>query len=129
MPGGSGLLDQLCERFPEVVQVAREVAGACPGRCEASCIDCLQSFRNAYYHRYLDREAARERIDESGRRLSLVHEMPRQQPDTPPAGDDAVPVNDAETRLRHLLLAARFGEGVRASRFGSITPWGPRRRT
>ena len=54
MPGGSGLLDQLCERFPEVVQVAREVAGACPGRCESSCIDCLQSFRNAYYHRYLD---------------------------------------------------------------------------
>ena len=33
--------------------MAREVAGACPGRCESSCIDCLQSFRNAY-HRYLD---------------------------------------------------------------------------
>ena len=113
MPGGSGLLDQLCERFQEVVQVAREFAGACPGLCESSCIDCLQSFRNAYYHRYLDREAARERIDQWGRQLSLEHEIPRQQPDAPPAGDDAVPVNDAETRLRHLLLAAGFGEGVR----------------
>ena len=113
MPGGSGLLDQLCERFQEVVQVAREVAGACPGLCESSCIDCLQSFRNAYYHRYLDREAARERIDEWGRQLSLEHEIPRQQPDAPPAGDDAVPVNDAENKLRHLLLAAGFGEGVR----------------
>jgi hypothetical protein len=45
MPGGSGLLDQLCERFQEVVQAAREVAGACPGRCASSCIDCLQSRR------------------------------------------------------------------------------------
>ena len=113
MPGGSGLLDQVCERFQEVVQVAREVAGACPGLCESSCIDCLQSFRNAYYHRYLDREAARERIDEWGQQLSFEHEIPRQQPDAPPAGDDAVPVNDAETKLRHLLLAAGFGEGVR----------------
>ena len=31
MPGGSGLLDQLCERFAEVVEAAREVASACPG--------------------------------------------------------------------------------------------------
>ena len=113
MPGGSGLLDQLCERFPEVVQVAREVTGACPGLCESSCIDCLQSFRNAYYHRYLNREAARERIDQWGQQLSFDHEIPRQQPDAPPAGDDAVPVNDAEIKLRHLLLAAGFGEGVR----------------
>ena len=43
----------------------------------------------------------------------MEHEIPRQQPDAPPAEDDAVPVNDAETRLRHLLLAAGFGEGVR----------------
>ena len=70
MPGGSGLLDQLCERFGEVVQVAREVAGACPGLCESSCIDCLQTFRNAYYHRHLDRAAARERLDEWGPQLS-----------------------------------------------------------
>ena len=128
MPGGSGLLDQLCERFQEVVQVAREVAGACPGLCESSCIDCLQSFRNAYYHRYLDREAARERIDEWGQQLSFEHEIPRQQPDASPAEDDAVPVNDAETKLRHLLLAAGFGEGVRDEQIrldhtlGSTTP-------
>ena len=113
MPGGSGLLDQLCERFAEVVEAAREVAGACPGRCESSCIDCLQSFRNAWYHRRLDRAAARERLDGWGRRLSFDHEIPRQQPDAPPPGDSAAPVNDAEVKLRHLLLAAGFGEGVR----------------
>ena len=118
MPGGSGLLDQLCERFGEVVQVAREVAGACPGLCESSCIDCLQTFRNAYYHRHLDRAAARERLDEWGTQLSFDHEVPRQQPDVP-SGEHAAPVNDAEIKLRHLLLAAGFGEGMYvASRFG-----------
>ena len=128
MPGGSGLLDQLCERFGEVAQAAREVADACPGLCESSCIDCLQSFRNAYYHRYLDRAGARERMDDWGQHLSLDHEIPRQQPDAPPSGDQAAPVNDAETKLRHLLLAAGFGEGVRGEQIrldrtlGTTTP-------
>ena len=90
---------------------------------------CLQSFRNAYYHRYLDRGAAGERIDEWGQQLSSAHEIPRQQPDAPPSGDRAVPVNDAETKLRHLLLAAGFGEGCETSRFGSTARWAPRRRT
>ena len=128
MPGGSGLLDQLCERFGEVARVAREITAACPGVCESSCIDCLQSFRNAYYHRYLNRGAARERLDEWGQELSFDHEMPRQQPDAPPAGDHALPVNDAEIKLRHLLLAAGFGEGVRGEQIrldralGTTTP-------
>ena len=127
MAGGSGLLDQLCERFEEVVQVAREVADTCPGLCESSCIDCLQTFRNAYYHGQLNRAAARERIDEWGRRLSFDHEIPRQQPDGPSA-EDAAPVNDAEVKLRHLLLAAGFDKGIRGEQIrldralGTTTP-------
>ncbi len=127
MPGGSGLLDQLCERFEEVVETAREVAGACPGRCESSCVDCLETFRNAYYHRHLDRGTAHERLDEWGRQLAVDHEIPRQQPDAPP-GDQDAPVNDAENKLRHLLLAAGFGEGVRGEQvrlggtLGTTTP-------
>ena len=31
MPGGSGLLERMCERFDEVVAVAREVVEDCPG--------------------------------------------------------------------------------------------------
>ena len=127
MAGGSGLLDQLCERFEEVVQVAREVADTCPGLCESSCIDCLQTFRNAYYHGQLNRAAARERIDEWGRRLSFDHEIPRQQPDGPSA-EHAAPVNDAEVKLRHLLLAAGFDKGIRGEQIqldralGTTTP-------
>ena len=62
MPGGSGLLDQICERFEEIVAVAQEIVENCPAACEKSCIDCLQTFRNGYYHKYLDRKAAQERL-------------------------------------------------------------------
>ena len=66
MPGGSGLTGRLVERFEEVAEVAREIVGDCAGACDASCIDCLQSFRNAYYHRFLNREVARQRLDDWG---------------------------------------------------------------
>src|SRR5262249_48044278 len=55
MPGGSGLLDQICERFEEIVSIATEVVQDCPSACETSCIDCLQTFRNGYYHKHLNR--------------------------------------------------------------------------
>ena len=112
MPGGSGLLDRLCERFAEVVGAARDVVENCAGACESSCIDCLQNFRNAYYHPLLHRRIAGERLDAWGARLAFEHSVPPLQPAERPAAD-AMPVNDAETRLRHLLRAAGFGEGIR----------------
>ena len=127
MPGGSGLLDRLCERFEEVVQIAREVVRDCPSVCELSCIDCLQTFRNAYYHRHLDRAVASQRLDEWGLRLSFDHDIPPLQPAAAPK-DHAVPVNEAERKLRHLLLAAGFGEGERGEQLrldrvlGTTTP-------
>ena len=127
MPGGSGLLDRLCERFEEIVEVAREVVDNCPAVCAASCIDCLQTFRNAYYHPFLDREIARERFDEWGLHLSFDHDIPPLQPAEAP-GEKAMPVNDAEVKLRHLLLAAGFGEGIRGEQIrleralGTTTP-------
>ena len=127
MAGGSGLLDRICERFPEVVRAAREVVDDCPAVCGTSCIDCLQTFRNAYYHRFLERAAARERFDEWGPRLSFDHDIPPLQPAGAPE-PHAAPVNDAEVKLRHLLLSAGFGEGVRGEQvrldrsLGTTTP-------
>ena len=123
MPGGSGLLERMCERFDEVVAVAREVVEDCPACCESSCIDCLQTFRNAYYHNRLFRERARERLDEWGDKLVIEHDIPPLQPDQP-ADPDAVPVNDAETKLRHRLIAAGFGEGVRGEQIQLGNPLG-----
>src|SRR5262249_54898110 len=46
MPGGSGLLDQICARFEEIAAIARGVVENCPAACKLSCVDCLQTFRN-----------------------------------------------------------------------------------
>ena len=127
MPGGSGLLDRLRGRFAAIVAVARDVLQGCPGACASSCIDCMQTFRNSYYHRHLDRRAALDVMNEWGERLSFQHDIPPKQPSTAPVGD-AVPVNQAETKLRHLLLRAGFGEGIRneqiqlESGLGTTTP-------
>ena len=127
MPGGSGLLERLRERFAEVVEVAREVVEGCAGACESSCIDCLQTFRNSYYHSQLDRSVALDALDEWGGRVALQHEIPPRQRASSPSGD-AVPVNLAERKLRHLLLRAGFGEGARneqirlSGALGTTTP-------
>lgn len=127
MPGGSGLTGRLVERFEEVVAIARDVVADCPAACDSSCIDCLQSFRNAYCHRFLHREVARKRLDDWGQHLRFTHDIPPLQPEVPPR-ENAQPVNEAETRLRHLLLAAGFGEGVRGEQIrldralGTTTP-------
>ena len=112
MPGGSGLLDRLRDLFDEIVPAARRLVENCPARCDSSCIDCLQSFRNAYYHRHLNRKTALSCFDEWGTALRHDHDLPPRVPTVTP-GADAVPVNWAETRLRHLLDAAGFPEGVR----------------
>ena len=127
MQGGSGLLDRLCERFEDVVSAARRVVASCPGECKSSCTDCLQTFRNAYYHGYLNRQQALERFDECGSALSFSHAIPRTQTNQP-SGEDEMPVNDAEAKLRHLLLGAGFGDGIRGEQIrlnralGSTTP-------
>ena len=57
----------------------------------------------------------------------IRHEIPPLQPTEEPRGD-GLPVNDAETRLRHLLHAAGFGDGVRGEQIrlnrvlGTTTP-------
>jgi ATP-dependent helicase YprA (DUF1998 family) len=127
MPGGSGLLDQICERFEEIVTVARDVVDKCPSVCDTSCIDCLQTFRNAYYHKLLERRLALDRVAAWGPRLVLTHEIPAKQPSQEPSAGTH-PVNEAERRLRHLLKAAGFEEGVRGEQIrldpaiGTTTP-------
>lgn len=127
MPGGSGLLDQICERFEEVVTVAREVVETCPSECETSCIDCLQTFRNGYYHKHLDRKTALDRLMAWGTRLSVSHDIPAMQPSQAP-DEGTHPVNEPERRLRHLLQAAGFEEGIRGEQLrldraiGTTTP-------
>jgi hypothetical protein len=126
MPGGSGLLDQICDRFEEIVAAATFVVNGCPSACEASCIDCLQTFRNGFYHKHLDRKLAAQKLTAWGGQLSFAHDIPARQPSQSPT-EGAHPVNEAERRLRHLLLAAASKKVRVASRSSSIEPSARRR--
>lgn len=110
MPGGSGLLEQACERWSEVVAAAKDVVVNCPGGCERACIDCLKTFRNAYYHKYLDRGVAVERLNDWGDTLEFKHDIPASLPQERPSGEHQ-PTNQAEDRLRYLLERAGFPSG------------------
>jgi len=110
MPGGSGLLAQACERWSEVVSEAIAVTETCPSGCVQSCADCLQIFRNAYYHRFLDRRKAAELLKEWGGGLTLQHDIPPKMPEAP-AQEGKMPVNKAEDLLKGMLERAGFSGG------------------
>ncbi len=123
MPGGSGLLDQMLERWPEVVAAAQHFVTTCPSACAAACIDCLMHFRNAHYHRYLDRHAVEALLARTGAELSFTHDIPPRLP-TEGGQRTGQPTNHTEARLRGLLVRAGFPEpeAQRAIPIGS--PWG-----
>lgn len=103
MPGGSGLLDQLLERWADVVHAGISVAEDCPSRCAAACVDCLLTFRNSFYHVHLNRNTASDRLRVWSELLSFANDIPPRLPSQPPS---AQTVNDAEERLRNMLERA-----------------------
>jgi hypothetical protein len=108
MPGGSGLLEQLVQRWEEVRQAALELVDGCPGACVRSCIDCLQTFRNRFYHEHLDRHRASELLKAATGGLVFDHEVPEKLPKTSTTAGQ--PQTWIEARFRSLLLAAGLPE-------------------
>lgn len=82
MPGGSGLLEYLAERWEEVRNSALELLTQCPGACESSCVDCLQTYRNRFYHEYLDRHVAAQILEAASGPLVETHVIPEKLPKT-----------------------------------------------
>lgn len=127
MPGGSGLLDQMIARWSDIVARALDIVNTCPGSCEKSCVDCLQTFRNSFYHKFLDRHLVAERLTTWGNQIVGAHQIVAVLPQTT-ANESAQPVNTAERKLRKLLKAAGFPDGIRDeqiklhSSIGSTTP-------
>ncbi|NCC50058.1 MAG: DEAD/DEAH box helicase [Spartobacteria bacterium] len=121
MPGGSGLLEQLLERFSEVVTAMEEIAQACPAQCDTSCIDCFRTYRNAFYHEHLDRNMMIERIHDCGSRLGDPMDIPPRRPVHEPEQNEQ-PVNVAERRLQAMLERAGFppGEWQQQIRFNDL---------
>ena len=104
MPGGSGLLSQIIDRWDEIASTLHDLLDHCPGGCESSCYSCLRTGRNVYWHRFLDRHRALELISAMGTTPQEGHEL---QPleDATVLGP-AITTNNAEDRLREMLTRA-----------------------
>ena len=106
MPGGSGLLEQMLLRWPEVVAAALRLVD-CPSGCDASCIDCLQHFRNSFYHDRLNRHTAGDCLRDWGDAVAFAHEVPAVLPNETHVQK---PTNPPEQQLVAMLNAAGLTE-------------------
>jgi len=104
MPGGSGLLAQLAERWEEVRDAALELLQQCPSACASACLDCLQTYRNRFYHEHLDRHVALQVLEGHAGPLVEVHPIPEHLPRTQSTTGQGQ--TDIENRFKHLLAAA-----------------------
>jgi ATP-dependent helicase YprA (DUF1998 family) len=105
MPGGSGLLDQMVQRWDEVVAAALRVTEACPSKCAVVCVDCLQNYRNSHAHAHLDRHVAADCLNAWGKAIEFAFEIPPRMPSTPNATG---PANAKESDLMGMFQRAGF---------------------
>jgi hypothetical protein len=116
MPGGSGLLEQLAQRWEEVRAAALELVKTCPGACERSCVDCLQTYRNRFYHEHLDRHRAAETLERASGPLRLVHPLPENLPKT--STTTGQPQSVIEHRFKRFLAEAGLPAPLAQQRIG-----------
>ena len=74
------------------------------GCCEPSCIDCLQTYRNRFYHEHLDRHIAAQILEAASGPLVETHPIPEQLPRTQSTTGQAQ--TWIENRLKQFLAAA-----------------------
>lgn len=104
MPGGSGLLGQIVERWDEIASTLHDLLDDCPGGCESSCYSCLRTGRNVFWHRFLDRNRALELVSSLGITAEEGHEL--QQLEDASFLGPAATTNNAEDLLSEYLTRA-----------------------
>jgi len=110
MPGGSGLLEQMLERWQELILTAKSMLAGCAQNCEAACYSCLKTFRNQFHHEHLNRHEALElmgdldHLPEAHRKVEPAFE--EEQP------GEGSPSNSNEARLVRLLQDHQFPSGA-----------------
>lgn len=104
MPGGSGLLEQLTSRWEEVRSAALDLLERCPGACATSCIDCLRTYRNRFYHEHLNRHVALDVLGSASGPLIKTRDLPENLPRT--GSTTGQPQTYIEARFKRLLAAA-----------------------
>jgi ATP-dependent helicase YprA (DUF1998 family) len=105
MVGGSGLLDQLIDRWDEILTATIESLSNCQNACETSCYSCMRTYRNKINHKYLNRKRAIELMHEFKKKPKLDHKIPPLSVEKTPQGDST---NPAEARLRKILQQEGF---------------------
>ena len=109
MPGGSGLLDQMLARWPELIATAKELLAGCVQACETACYSCLKTFRNQFHHEMLNRHKALELIESLNRPPEDYRNIvPMFEEESPETG---TPSNNPEARLLRLLHDHHFPSG------------------
>lgn len=121
MPGGSGLLSQVLERWKEVKDRGIETVAACPGQCERSCYLCLRSYGNVSYHGLLDRHIARRLLEGLGE-VRHEYEIPAQASAAAPAS--APSTSDSEVTLAAMIERAGFSPPRRQAPIAIGPPYG-----
>ncbi len=101
MPGGSGLLEQMLERWQELIATAKELLVGCVQGCETACYACLKTFRNQFFHDRLNRHEALGLVGELDHRPEAYRNIvPVFEEERPGEG---TPSNTPEARLQRLL--------------------------
>lgn len=108
MPGGSALLELMRVKWVDIIAAALHIVGNCSSKCDRACVDCLLTFRNAHYHRHLNRHVALETLQKWGDILTQGNPIPPKQPAATKDSNDNLPVNAAESQLQEMLTRAGF---------------------
>jgi hypothetical protein len=106
MPGGSGLLDQIIEKWEDIISAGVDALRNCKGNCETSCYDCLRTYRNMFYHQNLDRHEAVNLLEDLNTKPKKVSSLPPNIINRP--GPKGGSTNTPEMRLSRLLQEHGF---------------------
>ena len=108
MIGGSGLLDQIIERWKEIIAIGLHALN-CPNQCKLSCYRCLRTYRNMPFHNLFDRNRALELITGVNMNVVFSHDVPSTKVHEQTQGP-GVSTNNSEHILREKLREHGFPE-------------------
>ncbi len=109
MPGGSGLLDQILDRWQELIETGLRLLSECPSGCETACYTCLMTYTNQFHHPLLDRNKAGECLAQYDFPLTVEHSI---APVLKESGStEGTPSNNPEARLVEILKSYHFPPG------------------
>lgn len=113
MPGGSGLLQQILERWNEIVDAGETMLKGCPNGCPTSCHDCLRTYYNQLHHDKLDRNTALELVKDFQAPPEPINEIAQ-------VDEISGPSSNGQTNLGEKELEAMFASWG----LGDFTPQG-----